>query len=642
MSFPPLSLSTVATFKDVDAGAIAELEARLDPINVPRDTHIVREGDAADALYVVVSGRFAVEIAGESDPVAEIGHGATIGEIAFFAGGARTATVRAIRDSVVVRLTRQDFDELAQRAPAIWQSVTATLATRLAAQTKQAGKLRAGAHASRAKPPPRTIAVIASGERPIPDAFIAALQGFASAEPGNCLLKASDAQALLNGAGPADQSATQILNDLEARHDRIIFIADRALTPWSEKAIRHADEILLVATPLDDPLGAPVPLNPVEAFALKIHRRSTLRLALIHARKGVVQGTRHWLSVRDPAMHHHVALSDGPSLGRLWRFLTGTALGYVACGGGALTAAHIGVYKALRDCGVELDLIGGTSGGAAMAAAFAQDSEPESIDAAVHRMFIEGRALHRYTLPRYGLIDHTHFDAHLQAEYGNGLIEDLWKPYFAVSADLSRYDLEIHRLGSIWQAVRASAAIPGLLPPFYTSDGRMLVDGSVIANVPLETMHTLKHGPNIVVSFRVPESQTFAVDYAALPARRDLIWRTLNPLRRDDLPHAPSAATVLVRSLMANRSHFERHLEPSDVLLVPPTPEDMGALDWRRHSALMDAACRYTRAEIARLAETSNPAAAGFPRKSHAWAGSAPSTMQKPIMAGEIPDRSSG
>lgn len=652
MSLPPLNLATVATFKDLDPSAIAELEARLRPIDVARDACIVREGAPADALYVVVSGRFAVEVEAEPDPVAEIGHGATIGEIAFFAGGARTATVRAIRDSVVVRLTREDFDELAARAPAIWRSVTATLANRLAAQTKQASKLRSSAHTSRATPPPRTIAIIAAGARPIPDAFIAALQAFAAAAPGSRVLEASDARALLNGAGPVGQSATQTLNDLEARHERILFIADRDLTPWSEKAIRHADEILLVATPLDDPVGSPVSLNPVETFALKFHRGASVRLVLIHARKGVVQGTRHWLAAREPAMHHHVALSDAPSLARLWRFLSGTALGYVACGGGALTAAHIGIYKALRESGVELDLIGGTSGGAAMAAAFAQDFEPESIDAAVHRMFIDGRALQRYTLPRYSLIDHTHFDAHLEAEYGNGRIEDLWKPYFAVSADLSRYDLEVHRSGSIWQAVRASAAIPGLLPPFYTSDGRMLVDGSVIANVPIETMHALKRGPNIVVSFRAPESQTFTVDYAALPARRDLVWRTLNPLRRGDLPRAPSAATVLVRSLMANRTHFERHMEPSDLLFVPPTPADMGALDWRQHSTLVDTACRYAREEITRRLENANatqaigalhswlPRTAG--QMSRVQGAPTGATMQKPPTSGEIPDGSDG
>jgi NTE family protein len=126
----------------------------------------------------------------------------------------------------------------------------------------------------------------------------------------------------------------------------------------------------------------------------------------------------------------------------------------------------------------------------------------------------------------------------------------------------------------------------------------MLVDGSVIANVPIETMHSLKRGPNIVVSFQAAQAQRFAVDYASLPNRGDLIWRTFNPISRHRLPSAPSAATVLVKSMMANRSHFERHLQPEDWLIIPPTPPAMGALDWRRHTELMEAAYHYTRSAI--------------------------------------------
>ena len=115
-------------------------------------------------------------------------------------------------------------------------------------------------------------------------------------------------------------------------------------------------------------------------------------------------------------------------------------------------------------------------------AAFAQDLEPGEIDSRVHRMFIEGKAMSRYTVPRYSLLDHAHFDRHLIAEYGNTRIEDMWKPYFAVSADLSDYRIEVHRDGPVWEAIRASAAIPALLPPFYTGDGRMLVDITLAYN----------------------------------------------------------------------------------------------------------------------------------------------------------------
>lgn len=599
MTSKRFTLSSVATFKDLPSAALRLLEARVQPIHVRRGELVVREGDAADSLYVVVSGRFAVEVRGSSGTVAEISRGSTIGEIAFFAGGNRTATVRAIRDGIVVRLTRADFDAISESSFAAWAAVTATLAERLAAETRRKSELSYTSLATHARPRARTIAIVGASSGFIAPRFLTAFADAASSRPGTLVISSATIADVIGGSVDTDLDFTDAMNEIESRYETIVFVADAELTRWSEKSIRQADEVLLIASPLDTHATATVPLGILEAFALSVHPRPSRRMAIVHARSGVAEGTRHWLALREPAMHHHVALECAIDVGRLWRFLAGEALGFVACGGGAYCSAHIGVYRAFREASIEFDIFGGTSGGAAMAAAFTQDLDPFAIDAGVERMFVNGRALSRYTLPRYGLLDHTHFDSHLKREYGSIRVEDLWKPYFAVSTDLSDYETHVHRTGYLWQAIRASSAIPGLLPPFYTEDGRMLVDGSVISNVPVETMHALKLGPNVIVSFQGSEGQKFEVDYAALPKRSDLIWRTFNPFSNRPLPIAPSAATVLVRSLMANRGHFERYLEPADWLLVPPTPVGMGALDWRRHSEIMGAAYDYTREEIA-------------------------------------------
>lgn len=601
MPSDPFRLERVATFQGLSADHIAQLGTKLQPVFVARGSCVVSEGGEADALFVVVSGRFAVEVDGNPEPVTEIGQGSTIGEIAFFAGGNRTATVRAIRDSVVLKLGRDDFVDISQRAPSIWQTITATLASRLAAETRKSTALSTGGFARRrAGPRPRTIAVIAAGPVPISEGFLDAFERVGRTFSDTLIASAGDIETYAGEGCSNDHATTTALNDLEARYSTIAFVADPVLSSWSEKAIRQADVILSVGTHPDGPLGSAVTPNPLELFAASLHKPSALHLAIVHPRRGAIQGTRHWLDGRHPQMHHQIVLVDDSDISRLWRFLRGEALGLVACGGGAFCAAHIGVYKAFREAGTTFDFFGGTSGGAAMTAAFAQDLDPDDIDARVHRMFIEGKALGRYTLPRYSLLDHTHFDAHLKNEYGNVRIEDLAKPYFAVSADLTEAQLEIHRTGPLWEAIRASAAIPGLLPPYCRGDGRMLVDGSVIANVPVEVIHKLKAGPNVIVSFDTPGATSAAFDYDALPGRRDLFWKWANPFAPNTLPNAPSAATVLVRSLMANRGHYERHIGPDDWLLVPPTPDDMGALDWRRHSELMDTAYRYTKAEIER------------------------------------------
>jgi NTE family protein len=161
--------------------------------------------------------------------------------------------------------------------------------------------------------------------------------------------------------------------------------------------------------------------------------------------------------------------------------------------------------------------------------------------------------------------------------------------------------------------VRASSSIPALLPPFYTRDGEMLVDGALVDNVPVRVMRELKGGPNIVVSFEVPQLERFAVDYRAFPSRGAFIRRALWPFSRRKLPDAPSLGAVLMRSLLATRNDFERHLQESDLFMVPPVPAGMGILDWGRHGELMERAYAWGIGEIARARAGGHPAVARFP-----------------------------
>ncbi len=595
MSLSRSRLACVAAFKGLDPDTLATLEHQLTALPVPAGTVLVHEGADPDALYIVVSGRFSVEVAGTREPVAEISSGGTIGEIAFFAGGVRTATCRAIRDSAVLRLTRADFDRISLQAPAIWSNITATLAQRLAAETRKGATLKA---APSPPPRPRTIAIIPAGPlRDLPG-LLDRLTGPIETRAGTVILDSSDAVKIAGDDSDDREQIAHRLDALEETHDTIVYIADASLTEFSQFLIRQADEVLLVGLQGASPLGAPVPLNKLEQFSYAQAKRRH-RLVLVHKDRHGVQGTRHWLAHRPVVMHHHVADGDQDDLARLWRFVRGEASGFVACGGGAYCAAHIGIYKAFGESGHTFDILGGSSGGAAMAAAFAEGMAPDDIDARVHTMFVQGRAMARYTVPRYGLLDHTHFDRHLREQYGETRIEDYWKPYFAVAFDLTDVTLRVIRSGPAWTAIRASSAIPGLLPPYIDDDGHLLVDGSVAANVPIDVMHSLKAGPNVVVTFAKPLGERITADYSTLPGRRELLRHALNPWSRTGLPDAPTAGTVLVRALMANRNHFETLLEPSDWLLMPPVPADMGPLDWRRHRELMDSAYTYTRAEIA-------------------------------------------
>jgi NTE family protein len=595
-------LSALDVFGDLGPAERAAIEAEFAKMPLKRGETLLRQGEVADALYIVVSGRFEVRIRERADPVAEIGPGSPVGEIAFLAGGERTATVTALRDSLVLRLGRADFDKLCLRNPQIWRSLTATLASRLAQQT--AGRT----HSS--EPVPRTVAIIPAGSKPIPERFVELLLSAYAAVGRTLVLQSSTLAGVIGEGAAADiagSAATEALNALESAYDVILYIADRDLTPWSEKAIRQADVLFRVgvASPQTE---NPVAENAHERFAATLLPAAAQRLVLLHERRRAPRGTRHWLAGRDVRMHHHVSLSDRLDVDRLVRFVRGEALGFVACGGGAFCAAHVGLYKAFAEAGISFDIMGGTSGGSAMAAAFALGRDPDEIDQMIHDIFITNGAMRRYTWPRYSILDHTHFDRLLAEHYSGIDIEDLWIPFFAISTNLSRYSVHRHVGGDLWHAIRASGSIPALLPPFYTEDGQMLVDGCLLDNVPVRVMHEMKRGPNVVVAFAVPQLERFDVDYRTLPSRGTLVRRMLQPYGRKPLPAAPSLGSVLLRSLMANRQGFEQHLTPNDLLIVPPLPQDMGILDWGRHRELMDQSFVWCAAEIERRRAERHPA----------------------------------
>lgn len=570
------------TLKDLEA-----LATGAEQLALRRGEVLVREGEPSDALYFVLSGRFTVHRDGAVEPIAEIAQGQPIGEIGFFAGLPRTATVVALRDSRVLAITRDRFHEIGESSPGLRDTLIISLARRLS-------EGRPAKHPTLV----RTVAVIPAGGSPPSQAFVDALRNVFGSSSRTLFLTEAEIAARFPGVPLDDPAISNWLNAAEIDSEFIFYIADHALTDWPMKCIRQADALVLVAA-----AGASVELNPSERFAFSILPLSARRLVVLHqARTAIASGTAAWLERRDVFMHHHVALQDESDVRRLFRFLSGRALGFVAGGGGALGSAHLGAYKAFCEAGADFDILGGTSAGAAMMAAFACGADAERVDQGTRNIFVRSRAFRRLTLPRYGLIDHKVFDRALRAEYGEAIIEDLWKPFFAVSSNLSDHKPKIHRRGLVWQAVRASGSVPGMLPPFFTREGEMLVDGALMDNVPLAPMKALKSGPNVIVMLGVDAPTTYAVDYQSIPGPRELAAAMLNPFARRRLPQAPGILQVIMLSMLANRPYLE--LSDSDILIRPELPDDLRFTSWERHNEIFLHAYRQTAAWIeARMAD---------------------------------------
>ena len=572
---------------------------RVQKLHLKRGDVLIRRGDKAEALFFALTGRFSVHLVEGGRPIAEIESGVPIGEIAFFAGGTRTATVVALRDSVVLKLRRPEFDDLSEMIPGLTAWVVRGLANRL---RKTVTRLPGIDHI----PVPRTIAIVPAGGGALDPRFLSLIEQVFGPSSGTDTVFMREAvlrQALPSSSGFEDSSITAWLNAQEERREFVIYVGDNTLSEWSRKAIRQADVVILVAG-----IGADPTPGPTERFVDELHSPEQKHLVLLHERRlDKVTGTERWLSGRSVRLHHHVALSDTRDVARLKRFLDGTALGFVACGGGSYCSLHVGIHQAFADAGYEFDIYGGSSGGAAMAAAFARYLPAEEIDKRTHEIFVERRALRRVTLPYYSIFDHKPFDDALRDHYGNLRIEDLWQPYYALATNLSDASHHIIRTGPLWEAVRASGSVPGMLPPFATDEGVPLVDGSIIDNVSLDAMKSLKRGPNIVVNFVDPQPMRYKNAYDRLPGRNALFMRHLMPFGAEEMPEYPSIATTIVRSMMASHKRLE-NVSENDLVLLPPMPKDVSLMDWTHHTRLAAEGYEFATAMLAEPSSTDHPA----------------------------------
>jgi NTE family protein len=562
-------LSSAHVFDKLAPTELEILVSNSDLCEFPRGDVLVHEGDPSDILYFVVSGRFCARNERTGDVFGEVGPGQPVGEIGFFSNIPRTATVTALRDSQVLAISRERFERIGRESPGIWNAVATTLSDRLARRNRYQDELT----------PPRTISIIMAGDSGSSSRFVELLRDVFGAGSRSLFITEQSVRDRFPGYSLDDPSASRWLNSCETEAEFVFYVAEPDLTDWTRKCIRQSDLVLLVAA-----AGSGAGLNPSERFAFSLLPPSARRLVVLHdARCEAVSGTSAWLDERDVFMHHHVALSDADDVERLRRFITGRAVGFVAGGGGSLGSAHVGVYKAFNEAGTNFDIFGGTSVGAAMAAALAICGDPEKVDRGTGNIFVKNRAFRSLTLPYLSILNHRTLDRALREEYGDVLIEDLWRPFFAVSTNLSQHKTLVHRRGPVWQAVRASSAVPGVLPPFYTADGEMLVDGGLLENVPLSAMKSLKIGPNVVVALRKPEYTTYDIDYDSIPGPLQWLHALLNPFRTRRLPRAPHMLEVVMLSMFAN-SRADLELGSTDTLIHPEIPSDLRWTKWERHT----------------------------------------------------------
>jgi NTE family protein len=587
-----------ALLDGADDDALASLREPLSWHELPAGAPLMHEGEPGDAMYLLVSGRLRVsQVVRDADGgeggvrvLREITRGQVVGEMSLFSDAPRSATLVAVRDSVLARLARPDFDALLRRHPAVSMALTRQIIARLQTEGRAARHDR-----------PVVVTLLPLGGRvddAVASALVARLAAALSRHGRVACLDAAEVSARL-GQAPADDAATQrrvalLLDQVEASHDVVLLRADATPSAWTRCCARQGDELLLLAHADDDPapgaieqacglLAAPAAGQGARAAAGSV-------LLLLHPEgRASPADTARWRAPRRLLAHVHLRQGPGPAheadVARLARLVARRGVGLVLSGGGARGAAHAGVYRALHERGVPVDAIGGTSMGAVFGALMAFDPRADEVVDTFAALFAANPTGDFTLLPLLSLIKGRRLRTMMQRteqRFGgrSGLgIEDLWKPYFCVVTNYSAAREQVLIEGPLVEAVTASCAIPGALPPVLR-DGELLCDGGVFNNFPVDVMRGC-WGIGRVIGVDLGLDPTRRIELDALPTPTQLALDRLRPRRRRRY-RLPSLASILMNATALQGTARQREAAMQADLLLKPALPRIGMLQWSR------------------------------------------------------------
>ena len=436
------------------------LEQDAEPVELAAGDHLFHEGDAARDMYVVKAGRLDVVTGGTT--VRELGAGAVLGELALLTGGVRSATVRARRDSRLLRVSKPTFDD------AVGSDVVAMgeLSGVLAEQLQGA---RPGTEPG--TPAPRVIAVVAAA----PGAPVDSV--------ADSLARALSLRLRVATPGRLEPDG---LERAERDNDRVILVADDLDDPWWQTCVRQADQLVLVAAwtasaPEGPPLG-----------------RGDADLVLVGERPPRDQ-VRAWVEAVDSWQVTIAGTDLDADLRALAARMAGRSVGVVMAGGGARAFAHIGVLAELEAGGVHVDRVAGSSLGSIIAALYATGMSAAEVHETCYAEFVRDNPFKDYTAPLVSLSKGKRARRVLRRNLGDGWIEELPRMFRCASTDLQSRTSYDHRRGPLVDAVMASISLPVLFAPQRDGD-RLLADGGILDNLPVRLLTQRDEGPLVAVN----------------------------------------------------------------------------------------------------------------------------------------------
>lgn len=580
---------------------------------------LFRQGDPGDSLYLLVRGRLQVWSEGDTGTgniaadksrgniannnaesnsknlqdqavdhlLGEIVPGDSVGEISLFANEKRSAGIKAIRDSLLIKISRSAFQNLGHQHPALVLKLAGNIATVLQKRTSETTPATRNLN---------TVTMVALDNSVRVNEFCQYIvkemsqYGSTLSLAANNLGERGAPVERLEADEPVSEALRYWLHDQEDEHRFVVYQCVTAATTWTDFAMRQSDIVVFVA----DALAESRPGQEELRLNAKASSSSARRmLVLLQPEASIpIKNTAQWLVNREIDFHLHVRADKPDDKSRVARIISGNALGLVLAGGAARGLAHLGVYKAMEELGITVDWIGGCSIGAIMGAVIANDWGFDKAVAMGRAAFVDGKPFSDYTIPVISLIRGRRMER-LFKKYLDQQIEDLPIPFFCVSCNLDEGSLNTHQSGSLPSVLRASAALPGIIPPTIF-DHRLTIDGSVLNNLPVDIMRQKPVGQVIAVD--LSSSKSYVIEYEKMPSPWAILRGRYLPFVRKY--RLPGLMTLMLKATgMGTLARVRQLASQADLLLNPPVRQ-FGMTEVKSFDRIIDAGYQYAESEL--------------------------------------------
>ncbi|ESP05016.1 hypothetical protein LOTGIDRAFT_61439, partial [Lottia gigantea] len=592
---------------------VRQIDFALDWERIEAGKALFRQGDNADCVYIILTGRLRTVIqlvGGKKELVGEYGRGELVGIVEVLTQTERATTAFAVRDTEVAKMPSGLLNVIKRRYPQIVTRLIHLLGERILGNLQNRNTRLYFLYDiyvtniftdNMSRPAVTNLATVAV----LPISEDVPLTNFTL-----------ELQHALNGIGLTTRLSSEIiktrlgahaldsvnefrvfswLGQQEDLHRMVLYQCDFGHSRWNKYCMRQADCIIIVGLGHNEPTVGVVE-KQLETVAAKAQKE----LVLLHKEDAdTPRRTVEWLENRGwCSSHHHLRcpsrvlskkspersrqiyeklfqsepdrLSD---FSRLARFLTGTSIGLVLGGGGARGLAHVGMIRAMTEAGIPIDMVGGTSMGSFIGALWCEERNMTRFYQRAREWSFDMTSLWKkvfdLTYPVTSMFKGASFNTSIETVFKDRQVEDLWIPYFCITTDISNSTMRVHTSGNLWRYVRSSMSLSGYLPPLCDpADGHLLLDGGYVNNLPADVMRTI--GAQTIFAIDVgSHDEDQLTNYGDELSGWWLLWNRWNPwakpLKVPDMTEIQSrlAYVSCVRTLeLVKNSDYCEYIRP--------------------------------------------------------------------------------